>query len=171
VNDETASSSEHPTALLPQAIGSSLFAAAGFVVFLLALIETMSFSPAARPFPRLVSIVGMVAAGIAFARSCQAALGARREAGPMPADGTKPSRRDLAISYFGPPAYGVMLFALGFWAASALFLAGLLVLLGERRPALVIAITGGTLGAIYLVFEIGFGIRLPGSLLVQALTG
>jgi hypothetical protein len=41
--------------------------------------------------------------------------------------------------------------------------------LGERRPVVMAAIAGGTLGAIYGVFELAFGIRLPGSMLMQAL--
>jgi hypothetical protein len=152
---------------LPQAIGSLLFAAAGFVVFVLVLVETASFSPEAQPFPRLVSIAGMLGAAFAFAQSCQEALAARRAAGAASAPASAPTRRDLLISYLGPPAYGAMLLALGFWLASAIFLSGLLILLGERRPVVVVSITGTTLGAIYLVFEAGFSIRLPGSLLMQ----
>ena len=152
---------------LPRVIGSLIFAAAGFVVFILVLVETATFSPGAQPFPRLIAIVGMIGAALAFAQSCQAALVARRAAGAMRRAAGTPARRDLFVSYLGPPAYGAMLLALGFWAASTVFLAGLLVLLGERRALVVVAITAGTLGAIYLVFEMGFGIRLPGSLLLQ----
>jgi hypothetical protein len=169
VSEPAASPPADTAATMPRAIGSTLFAAIGFVVFLLVFRETMSFSPAARPFPGLISIIGMVAAAIAFAQSCGAVLAARRAMGPRAVGG--PSVRDVLISYAGPPAYGTMLWALGFWTASAIFLAGLLVLLGERRPVLVILITAGTLGAIYLVFEIGFGIRLPGSMLLEALAG
>jgi hypothetical protein len=152
---------------LPRAIGSLLFAAAGFVVFVLVLVETASFSPEAQSFPRLISIVGMLGAAFAFAQSCQAALAARRAAGAVGATASAPTRRDLLISYLGPPAYGGMLLALGFWLASAVFLSGLLILLGERRPVIVVSIMAATLGSIYLVFEAGFGIRLPGSLLMQ----
>jgi hypothetical protein len=164
---EQAGSPEHAQPSLPRAIGSLMFAAAGFVLFVLVFIETTRFSPGAQPFPRLIAIVGVIAAALAFAQSCQAALAARRDAGAIPPAAGAPTRRDLFISYLGPPAYGTMLLALGFWAASALFLSGLLVLLGERRAILIAAITAGTLGAIYLVFEAGFGIRLPGSLLMQ----
>jgi Tripartite tricarboxylate transporter TctB family len=164
---DLAASPEHAAPSFPQAIGSLIFAAAGFVVFVLVLVETTSFSPEAQPFPRLVSIVGVLGAAIAFAQSCQATLAARREAGAVRAAASTPTWRDLFISYLGPPAYGAMLLALGFWTASAIFLAGLLLVLGERRPVIVLSITATTLGAIYLVFELGFGIRLPGSLLMQ----
>jgi Tripartite tricarboxylate transporter TctB family len=165
-----AASPEDAPPSFPRAIGSLTFAAAGFVVFLLVLVETGNFSPEAQPFPRLVSIVGMLGAALAFAQSCQAALAARRQADAMSAAAGTPTRRDLFISYLGPPAYGAMLLALGFWTASAIFLAGLLVVLGERRPVVVVSITATTLGSIYLVFEVGFGIRLPGSLLMQTFT-
>ena len=160
-------SPENAPPSFPRAIGSLMFAAVGFVVFVLVLVETAKFSPEAQPFPRLVAIVGMLGAAFAFAQSCQAALAARREAGAMRAAASTPTRRDLFISYLGPPAYGAMLLALGTRTASAIFLAGLLIVLGERRPVIVVSITATTLGAIYLVFEAEFGIRLPGSLLMQ----
>jgi tripartite tricarboxylate transporter TctB family protein len=165
---DLAGSAEDAPPSLPRAIGSLVFAAVGFVVFVLVLVETASFSPEAQPFPRLVAIVGMLGAALAFAQSSQTALAARRAAGATTTAAGTPTRRDLLISYLGPPAYGVMLLALGFWTASAIFLAGLLIVLGERRPVIVVSITASTLGAIYLVFEVGFGIRLPGSLLMQA---
>jgi hypothetical protein len=164
---DPAGSPEDAPPSFARAIGSLIFAAAGFVVFVLVLVETASFSPEAQPFPRLVAIAGILGAAFAFAQSCQAALTARREAGAMRAAASTPTRHDLFISYLGPPAYGAMLLALGFWVASAIFLAGLLIVLGERRPVIVVSITATTLGAIYLVFEAGFGIRLPGSLLMH----
>jgi hypothetical protein len=166
VSDQAASPEDAPPSF-PRAIGSLIFAATGFVVFVLVLVETARFSPEAQPFPRLVAIVGMIGAAFAFAQSCQAALAARRAVGAVRAAVGPPSRRDLLISYLGPPAYGAMLLALGFWLASAIFLVGLLIVLGERRAVIVLSITATTLGAIYLVFEVGFGIRLPGSLLMQ----
>ena len=157
----------------PRAVGSALLSAAGLVGFVLVFLETRSFSPEAQPFPRLIAIVGMLGGAIALAQSCRDALALRRAERVMsrsdggPASG--PSWRDLAISYAGPPIYGAMLLSLGFWLASVLFLTGLLAVLGERRPLVMAAITGGTLGTIYGVFELGFSIHLPGSLLLPLL--
>jgi hypothetical protein len=117
----------------------------------------------------------MIGAGIALAQSCRTALAIRRaervasrtDAGPHPGV----AWRDLLVSYAGPPIYGAMLVVLGFWLASLVFLVGLLAVLGERRPLVMAAITGGTLGAIYLIFEIGFSIHLPGSMLLPLLLG
>jgi hypothetical protein len=161
----------------PHAAGSALLSAAGFIAFVLIFLETGSFSPEARPFPRLIAIVGMLGGAIALAQSCRAALAVRREdrvigrsgAGPSMGPSWGPSWRDLAISYAGPPIYGAMLLSLGFWLGSVIFLTGLLAVLGERRPMVMALIAGGTLGAIYLVFEIGFAIHLPGSLLLPLL--
>ncbi len=154
----------------PRAVGSALLAAAGFIGFVLIFIETGNFSSEARPFPRLIGIIGMLGAGIALAQSCRDALAIRRE-DRVVVSGAGPSWRDLLISYAGPPLYGAMLAVLGFWLGSLFFLIGLLAVLGERRPLVMAAIAGGTLGTIYLVFEVGFSIRLPGSMLLPLLTG
>ena len=65
----------------------------------------------------------------------------------------------------------MLLYVTGFWLSSMVFLTGLLVVLGERRPLLIALLAAGTLGAIYVVFVFGFGIRLPGGLLAQAVWG
>lgn len=155
----------------PRAIGSALLSAAGFIGFVLIFIETGNFSSEAQPFPRLIAIIGMIGAGIALAQSCRAALAVQREQRLLSRSGAGPSWRDLLVSYAGPPIYGAMLAVLGFWLASLVFLLGLLAVLGERRPLVIAAIAGGTLGAIYLVFEIGFSIHLPGSMLLPLLLG
>ena len=170
MSDETGSS-RNPPASLSQAVGSLVFAAVGFAIFAFVYAQTMSFSPEARAFPRFVAVIGMIGAAIAFVQSLQAVQAARRQRGGPSTDDTGPRRSDLLVSYLGPPLYGAMLLIFGFWIASAIFLAGLLVVLGERRPAMVALITAGTVGAIYLVFEVGFNIRLPGSLLLQVLSG
>jgi hypothetical protein len=166
---QAAAHGEEGIAPRSKALGSLIFAAIGFAIFGYVLVETMSFSPEARPFPRFIATVGIIAAIVTLVQSYRQLLSARREAArEWPATGGA-RRHDLLISYLGPPVYGAMLLAFGFWAASAVFLTGLLLVLGERRPALVAGTTVGTLGAIYLVFEVGFGIRLPGSLLLEML--
>ena len=78
-------------------------------------------------------------------------------------------RRDLIISYVIPVAYAVAMYLFGFWASSVVCLAGLMILLGERRYLLVAAITIGTLLTIYLVFSLGFSIRMPKGLILEML--
>jgi hypothetical protein len=169
MSDEAPFAESPPAATGSQAVGSMIFAAVGLAIFIFVLFETMSFSPEARPFPRFIAVMGIISAGVAFAQSYRAARAARYRPGETGQVTARRTRRDTMISYIGPPLYGAMLLLLGFWAASVVFLAGLLIVLGERRWALVAAITVGTLGTIYLIFEMGFGIRLPGSLLLQML--
>src|SRR5262249_40691668 len=91
-SDEVTSPPADAAPTLPRAVGSALFAATGFVIFVLVFRETMSFSPAARPFPALISIIGMFGAAIAFAQSCLAALAARRRAGAKAGGGGRAER-------------------------------------------------------------------------------
>jgi putative tricarboxylic transport membrane protein len=170
MSDDAPSAESPPAATGSQAVGSMIFAAVGLAIFIFVLFETMSFSPEARPFPRFIAVMGILSAAFAFAQSFRAVRAARGRGGETGTVTRGRSRRDMMISYIGPPLYGAMLLLLGFWAASVVFLAGLLIVLGERRAAVVAAITVGTLGTIYLVFEKGFGIRLPGSLLLQMLS-
>ena len=153
----------------PHAIGSAALATIGLIGFALILLETGTFSPEARPFPRLIAVVGLLGAAVALAQSCRVAFSAQRFGRASNRDDAGPAWHSIAVSYTAPPIYGALLLALGFWVASLIFLTGLLAALGERRPAVIGVIAGGTLGAIYLVFEMGFSIRLPGSLLLQAL--
>jgi hypothetical protein len=73
--------------------------------------------------------------------------------------------RDLLVGYAGPPLYVGLMVLFGFWIASAVFLAGLLVMLGTRNPLIVSLITAGTLTLIYVAFELTFSIPLPAGML------
>jgi hypothetical protein len=170
VNVEPVATERNEISAWPHAIGSAVLATIGLIGFALILLETGTFSPEARPFPRLIAIVGLLGAAVALAQSYRAAFSAQRLGrASNNRDDAGPAWHSIAVSYVAPPIYGALLLALGFWVASLIFLTGLLAVLGERRPAVIGVIGGGTLGAIYLVFEMGFGIRLPGSLLLQAL--
>ena len=133
------------------------------MVFAAAFIEAGSFSPDAALFPRLISGVAMVSAAFAFAQSMR--MQTRHGNGPLTRVITW---RDLAISYAGPPFYIGLMVLFGFWVASAIFLAGLLVMLGTRHPVVVSVITAGTLALIYVAFELAFSIPLPGGVLFEA---
>lgn len=170
MSDEAGSASKPSSAPWSQAIGSLAFAAIGFGIFAFVYAQTTTFSAEAGAFPRFVAIVGMLGGAIAFMQSLQAMRAARRQSESKSVDNAGPRRSDLLVSYLGPPFYGAMLLVFGFWIASAVFLAGLLAVLGERRPLIVAVLTVGTVGAIYLVFEVAFNIHLPGSLLLQFLS-
>jgi hypothetical protein len=157
------SSAEKPV----HAFATALVAAAALGGFVVIFIVAGSFGSGARLFPRLLAIVGGISAAAVLIQSCLQVLAGRHRA--VAHDGEqKLNWHDIIISYIGPPAYAAMLYVLGFWIASTLCLAGLLVLLGERRPWMIIAITAGTLAAVYLMFEFSFGIRMPAGLLFNA---
>lgn len=143
------------------ALGTAIVSAAALAGSVLIFIVAGQFGSGAQLFPRLLAVVGAISAAVLLAQSCVQVRTQARQA--------RDSRvrwRDIVISYIGPPVYAALLYLAGFWIASTLCLAGLLVLLGERRPAMVAALTAGTLLAIYLMFEVSFDIRMPRGLLL-----
>jgi hypothetical protein len=149
------------------ALGSALVSAAALAGFLLIFIEAANFGSGAQVFPRLLGVVGGISAAVVLAQSCLRVLAERRRSDARSARGRTLNWHDVVISYVGPPLYAILLYLLGFWIASILGLAGLLLLLGERRLWMVAAITAGTLLAIYLMFEFSFGIQMPRSMLLH----
>ena len=154
------SSTEKPV----HAFATALAAAAALAGFMVIFIVAGNFGSGARLFPRLLAIVGGISAAVVLIQSCLQVLASHRGR----EGGQKLDWHNIIISYLGPPVYAAMLYVLGFWIASTLCLAGLLVLLGERRPWMIVSITAGTLAAVYLMFEFSFGIRMPGGLLFNA---
>jgi putative tricarboxylic transport membrane protein len=147
----------------PHSVGAAIFSVVLFIVFAVAFIDASSFTPDAALFPRLISGIAMVSAAFAFAQSLRDP--AARPGDPL----TRPiTWRDLLIGYAGPPLYVGLMVLFGFWIASATFLAGLLLMLGTRKPLVVFLITGGTLALTYVAFELAFSIPLPGGLLFGA---
>jgi hypothetical protein len=150
------------------AFGTAFVSAVALAGFLLIFVEAGSFGAGARLFPRLLGLVGAMSAAVLLGQSCLRILAQRRHSAQRSTAGSALDWRNVVISYVGPPAYAGLLYLLGFWIASVLGLAGLLVLLGERRPLVVLAITTGTLLSIYLMFEFSFGIRMPEGVLLAA---
>jgi putative tricarboxylic transport membrane protein len=58
-------------------------------------------------------------------------------------------------------AYVALIAPLGFFIASALFLAAAMWLLGRRRPLLVLAVSTLALAAVYGLFKVVFAVDLP----------
>lgn len=145
--------------------GSALVSAAALAGFLAIFLASGSFGSAARLFPRLLAVIGGLSAAVVLVQSCLRVIAERRGADAANAALPALNWHDIVISYIGPPLYALMMYLLGFWIASTVCLAGLLVLLGERRMWMVASITAGTLLAVYLMFEFSFGIRMPGGLL------
>lgn len=144
------------------AVAAALFAATVFVFFCWVFVHAASFTREAALFPRLIASVGIVSAFLTLVPAVQTVFIARRRE----QDGGRQAAellawRDLTVIYASPPVYGVLLYGLGFWIASAVFLVGLLAFLGERRLVVLAGVAFGTLAVVYLVFVLGFDIRLP----------
>jgi putative tricarboxylic transport membrane protein len=116
-------------------------------------------------FPAIVGTVGAVAA---LANLIQAVRGRDAGSGEAPPEGADGPWL-AGLSYGVPAAYAVMLWLLGFWAASAVTLLALPWLLGYRRPVVVLLVCVGTLLAVQLVFVQVFDMVLPRGLLVERL--
>lgn len=150
--------------------GAALASAMALAGFFLVFIEAGSFSGEAQLFPRLIALMGGISAFVLLAQTARGALFAGRRSETAGA-GTSLSWRDFFISYVGPPLYAVVLYLVGFWIASVACLVSLMLLLGERRRFLILAITAGTLLTIYVVFDFGFNIRMPKGLLIEMIRG
>jgi hypothetical protein len=148
------------------ALGSAIISAVAVVGFLAIYLGAGSLGQEAAFFPRLVAVLGGMSAAIALAESCYTVLTAKPDA-QRAGSSDKGTWTDFFVSYGGPPLYGLMVFVFGFWAASAVGIPGLLYLLGERRPLFSFSITGGTLLIIYVVFDLCFDIKMPGSFLYE----
>ena len=147
-------------------VGVKIASAAALVSFIFIYIDAGSFGSDARRFPRVLAVIGCVCAAVilfqSFVHKKNSNDDQTNQEGSL-------NRVDILTSYIGPVLYAIGLYFLGFWVASFLCLIGLLVVLGERRVSLIAAVTIGTLLSIYLVFEVGFSIRMPEGLLFEML--
>jgi putative tricarboxylic transport membrane protein len=94
------------------------------------------------------------------------AVVALRARAPRPAAGRRAGRRRatslrLALLLGVSVAYVVALRPLGFLAASTLFLALSLLILGERRILILLLVPAGLTGGVLFIFTSLLGLRLP----------
>ena len=90
--------------------------------------------------------------------------GLRRPVEP-PEAGDPAENRKVAIALGVFVAYLALMPSLGFILATAPFFAVMMVLFGEKRPALVGVSALGATAALYVLFRHGFGVFLPRGLL------
>lgn len=100
-----------------------------------------------------------------------AVLGGAVALGPRPAGAREPSASApgggarAGWTLLGLAVYVVAFERLGFLLATALVLAGLLVVFGERRPPVVVAVAVAATGATYALFALWLKVPLPKGLL------
>ena len=114
-------------------------------------------------FPAVVGIAGGLAA---LVNLVQAIRGRDARAAGDAGEGVDTAWL-AGLSFGVPVAYAVLLWALGFWVASAATLLALPWLLGYRRPLVVLGVAFGTLVAVEIVFVQVFEMNLPRGVLVE----
>lgn len=115
-------------------------------------------------FPAVVGTVGLIAALVNLVQVLRGTDAGAENQMPAGADA-----RTMAVLSLGVPSlYAVLLWLLGFWAASAVVLLGLPRLLGYRNWKAVLAVGALTLLAVQVVFVGVFEMRLPQGLVMQS---
>lgn len=138
--------------------------ALGLVAFFLVIVGLGARYPRdARLFPLIIGTMGL---GLSAAVFAGAVRRLRRDAGRAGGDGSlwhggAAARARAWAALLAAPGYGLLLWLAGFWVASSLSLFGLAWLLGYRRTRTLVAVTVGTVLAVWLFFPLGMGIRLP----------
>jgi hypothetical protein len=129
-----------------------------FCVFLLVVVEGWRYPPEARLFPTLVGAAGMTLAIAVFALHG----GDDSPAGEHGAAAPGRWRRLLAVA--AAPVYSLLVWVIGFYAASLAALVVLPLLLGFRGIFRVLLIALGAVAVIAAVFSWGMEMTLPAGL-------
>lgn len=143
--------------------GERVMGVAAVVVGLLAVAEsfrlaedTLTGGPGTRFLPMTLGLIVAVLGGAIALRPSPGAIREARAWG---------SHRRVAATLAGLVLYALAFERLGFLIASSAFVAFLLVLYGERRWLVVLAVAAGAAGATYSVFARALGVPLPPGLL------
>ena len=147
------------------ALGTAAVAGVAFLGCVATFLHSGNFRSDGGVFPRLIAIVGAIAALVVLANALLD-LRRRRASSSESQPGTL-SLADQVVAYVGPAVYGLLLYVTGFWFASVVCLPALMIYLGERRWLLMLMITVGTMLSIYVVFTFAFSIRMPEGLLLE----
>jgi len=141
---------------------------AAFAALLLMVLAYVAWKGLRTPgvaglFPAVVGVVGSLAALVNLMQVLRGHDAGAEDPSTAGADAAWLAGLSLGV----PVAYAVLLWALGFWIASAAVLLALPWMLGYRRPIIVLAVCAGTLLAVDLVFVEIFDMRLPRGLLIE----
>ncbi|OGL17367.1 MAG: hypothetical protein A3F92_03820 [Candidatus Rokubacteria bacterium RIFCSPLOWO2_12_FULL_71_22] len=144
--------------------GERVMGIAAVLVGLLAVAESFRLAEdtlTGGPGPRFLPVsLGLIVAVLGGAIAVRPSPGRPREAPAGPG-----ARRRIAATLSGLVLYALAFERLGFLIASSAFLALLLVLYGERRWLVVLAVAVGAAAATYAVFARWLGVPLPPGLL------
>ena len=149
-----------PARRRPFLAGSRLISLILFLVFLLVVLEGLRYPPEARLFPTIIGAAGMALSLAVFVLH-------GGDDGPAEEHAAAPApdrlRRLLAIA--AAPVYSLLVWTVGFYAASLIAILLLPQLLGYRRPILLAAIAVVSVGVIAAVFSWGMAMAMPPGIL------
>lgn len=148
-----------PAPRRPFLAGSRLISLLLFLVFLLVVLEGLRYPPEARLFPTIVGAAGMALALAVFA--LDGGDNPREGHGAAPA----PDRLRRLLAVAAAPVYSLLVWTIGFYAASLIAILALPQLLGYRRPVLLAAIAVVSVGVIAAVFSWGMEMTMPPGIL------
>jgi len=145
--------------------GERVMGIAAVVVGLLAVseasrlpVDTLTGGPGTRFLPVTLGLIVAVLGGAIAVRPSPSGR-------PRAAPSSPGARARFAATAVGLVLYAVAFERLGFLIASAAFMVLLLLLYGERRWMLILAVAVGAAGATYAVFARWLGVPLPPGLL------
>lgn len=110
-------------------------------------------------WPRIFSLIAVVVATLNFVGRLRAERG-----GACVGDADRSAWREFATTaklFVAPLAFAFLLPRIGFFFAAPLFLAVQLLVLGERRPAVILAVVAGVFAVIGGVFTALLYVALP----------
>ncbi|MBI2204888.1 MAG: tripartite tricarboxylate transporter TctB family protein [Candidatus Rokubacteria bacterium] len=144
--------------------GERLTGAAAALVGLIAFAEslrlaedTLTGGPGGRLLP---ATLGLIVAVLGGAVALKRTPGRPGVASAIPGGATR-----VVATLAGLAAYALVFERLGFLVSSSVFVAVLLLLYGERRWVVVLALAAGAAGATYAVFARWLGVPLPPGIL------
>ena len=138
-------------------------------VFVVAFIIDVRDNPrAGRLFPTYVGLVTFILLAVESVITLRKRKRAALEAAPRPVESANQAGRRGATNIVAKFVlliflYYLAILAIGYVWASFLFLVVIMWMLGIRKKFVILAVTVGTLAAIYIVFVWGFSFLLPGS--------
>lgn len=147
------------------AVGAVLVAVFGIMVG-----AALTYAVDARLFPLIVGTAGLVLSLMVFGRSVYLYSQSKKSTAPLTTKGPAPAadageRRKKWISLCSAPAFGALLWLVGFYIASGVVLTLMPYGLGYKKAGRILLLMAATVVGMRILFADIMGIRMPPGLL------
>jgi hypothetical protein len=134
-------------------------------VFALVLLQALNFPPEARLFPMLVSIAGLMLVSLRLIKRADGDANAADGTivSDEPVEAHPPGR--LALATLSAPVYSLMVWGIGFHAASLMMLIGFPYCLGYRRLPILVPMAFVFVAILTGIFSYAMDMNLPAGVL------